>query len=792
MARLELWDGTGWFAVGGSDLPDLTEGNIWVGNASNRPTATNNPVLGGMGSITIPRGTTAQRPGSPASGMLRYNSTTNEIEFYNGTSWATGGEDGTVTSITAGDGLTGGVITESGTIALGGVTLTGPVTGTAVIGTTSTSIATSFADNPVLPGTESVRLPSGTTLERPSSPVAGDFRYNSTGNVVEFYNGTSWTSGGGPGTVTSITAGDGLTGGTITDSGTIALGGVTLTGVVTGTAVIGQDSTSIATSFVNNPVLPGTESVRLPSGTTAQRPTLGVAGMLRYNTTINGIEFYNGTSWTSGGGGGGGPGTVTSVTAGAGLTGGTITNMGTITLGSITLQGATTGTATIEDDSTTINTAFMPNAVLPGAGGVVPPSGTTGQRPTNPQPGTIRFNTQANIEAFENLDFGRIGGVSNNEIILNNADFVGNTSCTLPVGTTAQRPASPRIGQFRYNTSLGPSPEFYNGFGWIPCSGTSMGTVTSVTAGNGLDGGVISINGGISLGNITLTGDVEGSSVISDSSTIIATNIMSFSGTGSVTPPVGTNLQRPSSRAAGMFRYNSNLGFFEYYNGVNWRTAINSGSGSITSITAGDGLVGGEILSAGTISLGTIFLVAPTGIFSQVSIGENSTNITFSLTNRIFTAANSMTLPRGTTAQRPSILTAGILRYNTTNNIVECYNGTSWIAVGAGTTGTVTSITTGNGFRSGTITASGTAELGDVELGGDAEAVSVNIGPTTTTIDSAIGANVVYNSSFGVRLPVGGFRSNDLPAGTVRIDNRGAANVLEYYNGTIWRRLVGR
>lgn len=43
--------------------------------------------LTGTGSLTIPSGTTAQRPSSPSAGMIRYNTETNKSEFYNGTNW---------------------------------------------------------------------------------------------------------------------------------------------------------------------------------------------------------------------------------------------------------------------------------------------------------------------------------------------------------------------------------------------------------------------------------------------------------------------------------------------------------------------------------------------------------------------------------------------------------------------------------------------------------------------------------------------------------------------------------
>jgi len=68
----------------------------------------------------------------------------------------------------------------------------------------------------------------------------------------------------------------------------------------------------------------------LPSGTTAQRPTIA-AGGIRWNTDTTGMELYNGSAWTAAG-----SGTVTSVavTGSTGLTvgGSPITTGGTITL----------------------------------------------------------------------------------------------------------------------------------------------------------------------------------------------------------------------------------------------------------------------------------------------------------------------------------------------------------------------------------------------------------------------------------------------------------------------------
>ena len=105
--------------------------------------------------------------------------TNNQVPRWNGSAWACGNDansGGTVTSVASGTGLTGGPITTSGTL----------------------SIATGY------------QLPQG----------CGN-------NQVAKSNGAGgWTcanDANGGGTVTSITAGNGLTGGTITTSGTIAV-----------------------------------------------------------------------------------------------------------------------------------------------------------------------------------------------------------------------------------------------------------------------------------------------------------------------------------------------------------------------------------------------------------------------------------------------------------------------------------------------------------------------------------------------------------------------------------------
>jgi hypothetical protein len=95
-------------------------------------------------------------------------------------------------------------------------------------------------------------IPVGTTVQRDSPALAGYFRFNSTNDWFEGYNGTNW----------------GL------------LGAAT---AITGSEVI-------------------------PVGTTAERDATPLTGYFRFNSTFGTFEGYNGTSWGSVGGGATGAG----------------------------------------------------------------------------------------------------------------------------------------------------------------------------------------------------------------------------------------------------------------------------------------------------------------------------------------------------------------------------------------------------------------------------------------------------------------------------------------------------
>lgn len=97
--------------------PDTTTGLLKIRNAANSAwvtvgtlastnlglaslagaTFTGNVILNTTTALELPDGTTAQRPGTPANGMIRYNTTLNQFEGYKASAWgaigggATGG-----------------------------------------------------------------------------------------------------------------------------------------------------------------------------------------------------------------------------------------------------------------------------------------------------------------------------------------------------------------------------------------------------------------------------------------------------------------------------------------------------------------------------------------------------------------------------------------------------------------------------------------------------------------------------------------------------------------------------
>ena len=68
------------------------------------------------------------------------------------------------------------------------------------IGTTSPAVSFDLSAK-----TDAIALPKGTTVQEPGSPVAGLVRYNSSNNLIEFYNGAAWSSLSSSASITALT-----------------------------------------------------------------------------------------------------------------------------------------------------------------------------------------------------------------------------------------------------------------------------------------------------------------------------------------------------------------------------------------------------------------------------------------------------------------------------------------------------------------------------------------------------------------------------------------------------------
>ena len=81
---------------------------------------------------------------------------------------------------------------------------------------------------------------------------------------------------------------------------------LTVTGneTINGSLTVTGNTICDAALTVNGiPTFTTTSALKLPVGTTGQRPGTGVQGQIRYNTTTSNTEIYNGTTWEEVGGG---------------------------------------------------------------------------------------------------------------------------------------------------------------------------------------------------------------------------------------------------------------------------------------------------------------------------------------------------------------------------------------------------------------------------------------------------------------------------------------------------------
>jgi hypothetical protein len=202
--------------------------------------------------LQIPAGTEGQRPLAPQTGMIRFNTTRNQYEGYNGSYW----------------------------IQLGGV---------------SDVDGNTYIVPEVSPGSNENRFYFYTNGQLSATLDSNEFNVNKVvvdqteinGNVIS----TTATN-------TDLEFRPNGTGVVVMDNfkiGNNAILNTTINGIT--------QLQSTGTGYYN---ITGTNAVVIPSGTNAERPLVPTLGMIRYNTDFGFMEVYDGSSWVSVAGAGAG------------------------------------------------------------------------------------------------------------------------------------------------------------------------------------------------------------------------------------------------------------------------------------------------------------------------------------------------------------------------------------------------------------------------------------------------------------------------------------------------------
>jgi hypothetical protein len=515
-------------------------------------------------------------------------------------------------------------------------------------------------------------------------------------------------------------------------SSTSAVGLLTVNGTtVTATTIVGTaDQISVATGngiggsptigIASNPVVPGTASITIPSGTTAQRA--GSNGAFRYNTTTATFEGYANGAWgaiTTGTG-------VTSIATGTGLTGGPITSTGTISIDNTTVtagsygSSSSVGTFTVNGQGQ-LTAAANVSITASGIGAVASVSGTaneitasgttnvilslpsaltfTGKTVTggvfNMTTATVGSDTVTTNTATQTLTNKTISGASNtlssigNSSLTNSSVTIGTTGVALgatsltlggltSVAVTQDPTSALQLATKQYVDAVASNLNIH-----AACAAATTGTLASIT------GGTVTYNNGSSGVGATLTLSValttlDGYTLV-NGNRILVKNEVSTANNGIYTWATGgtvltraTDFDTNVEIASGDFTFISNG---TLYANTGWVQTL-----PVTTVGTSP-IVFTQFSGAGTYTAGTGLTLTGSqfSLTAPVTAALGGTGYTSYATGDMLYASASTTLSKLTIGTADYVLTS--------SGTAPQYVAQSTLSVGSATNATNTAIT---------------------------------------------------------------------------------------------------
>ena len=156
-------------------------GNVAIGSANNgnmifTVDGTGIASFASTTSLTIPAGNTAQRPGSPETGALRFNTAVTQVEVYDGAQWEVVGSDfvSITNQVINGDGSTQAFVLDESTTEAAIIVATNGVVQQPAVAYTVTGNVITFAEAPQISDVVDVRFTAAVTYVNAITNLSGN------------------------------------------------------------------------------------------------------------------------------------------------------------------------------------------------------------------------------------------------------------------------------------------------------------------------------------------------------------------------------------------------------------------------------------------------------------------------------------------------------------------------------------------------------------------------------------------------------------------------------------------